>query len=312
MDVKKPARYVFGPVPSRRLGRSLGVNLAPFKTCTFDCIYCQLGRTTNQTLCRRLYVPVADLLAEVERKLRHHRPDFVTLSGSGEPTLHSQLGLIISEIKKLTLIPVAVLTNGSLLSESDVRAACAQADVVMPSLDAATASIFRRINRPCLDILFSRVVQGLTAFRQEFGGRLWLEVFLVQGVNDEVAHALKLRDLLAPMRADRIHLNTVARPPAEPHVRAVPLDQMQHIQSILGPTAEVIADFHEEEPDTAASATEDDLLALLRRRPCTLSDIAAGLALHPNEAVKRLDGLLRRNLVTASGSDGKQYFLVRS
>ena len=179
----QPFKYVFGPVPSRRLGRSLGVDLVPFKTCTYNCVYCQLGRTTCQTATRKEYVPLGEVADEVRRRLETEpAPDYVTLSGSGEPTLHSRIGEVIAALKGMTRTPVAVLTNGSLLHEPDVQEALSQADVVLPSLDAGDPWVFDYVNRPHPDIAFEAMAGGLVKFRERFRTTMWLEVFLLDGV----------------------------------------------------------------------------------------------------------------------------------
>lgn len=167
-------QHVFGPVPSRRLGRSLGVDLVPFKTCTYDCIYCQVGRTTCKTMERKEWVPMDLVLDELEGKLAC-RPDYVTLSGSGEPTLHSRLGEIIEQIQAMTDVPVAVLTNGWLLWQPQVRAELALADMVLPSLDAGDPTKFNFINRPHPSLSFDRVVEGLIAFVPSSRGGIGLK-----------------------------------------------------------------------------------------------------------------------------------------
>ncbi|GAG90670.1 unnamed protein product, partial [marine sediment metagenome] len=173
---EKKQEYIFGPVPSRRLGRSLGIDLVPFKTCTYDCIYCQLGRTTNKTLARKDWAPINRVIKQLSSKL-DSKPDYITLSGSGEPTLFSRLEELISKIKNITDIPVAVLTNGSLLWLPEVRNALKAADMVVPSLDAGSSQIFQYVNRPHRDITFSRMLEGLVKFRNEYNGKYWLEVF---------------------------------------------------------------------------------------------------------------------------------------
>ncbi|MHC4423584.1 MAG: radical SAM protein, partial [Planctomycetota bacterium] len=186
-------KYVFGPVPSRRLGRSLGVDIVPFKVCTLDCVYCQLGSTINKTIERKEYIPIEPVLAELKDRLDGGlQADFITVSGSGEPTLNSRLGELIDGIKKITDIPVAILTNGTLLYRGDVRADCAKADVVVPSLDAGDEETFRKINHPCSDISIEKLVSGLCAFRKEFAGQIWLEVFLAEDLNTNAEQITKL------------------------------------------------------------------------------------------------------------------------
>ena len=209
-------KYVYGPVPSRRLGRSLGVDLVPFKTCTYDCIYCQLGRTTDQTTRRLEYVETDKVLAELKAKLESAAlPDYVCLAGSGEPTLHAAIGEVITGIKRLTRAPVAVLTNGSLLWEGDVQQALMEADLVMPSLDAGDEAVFQRVNRPHREIAFETMVDGLAAFTARFPRLVWLEVLLVDGITGTERQVEKIAALARRIRPGRVQINTVSRPPAE-------------------------------------------------------------------------------------------------
>lgn len=288
--------YVFGPVPSRRLGRSLGVDLVPFKTCSYDCIYCQLGRTTHKTVDRREWVPLDEVVAELQERLAS-RPDYVTLSGSGEPTLYARVGDLIDRIRSLTDIPVAVLTNGSLLWQAEVRRQLLDAHLVMPSLDAGDKSMFNAVNQPHTDIAFERMLEGLIAFRDEYRGQYWLEVFLLGGHTAVPADARKIAECVGRIRPDRVQLNTVTRPPAEDYAVAVPLRQLRELAALFGPAAEVIADFKGVHLEGAFVATQQMVLQLLQRRPCSVEDIAQGLAIHPNEAAKHVERLLARGLV---------------
>ncbi len=172
--------HVFGPVPSRRLGRSLGVDLVPFKTYSYDCIYCQLGRTTNKTIERREWTPIDAVLDEVKENIAA-RPDYITLSGFGEPTLCTHLGELIKGIRSFTDIPVAVLTNGSLLWQKEVRREVAASQLIVPSLDAGNARMFEAVNRPHEDLSFEQMIEGLIALREEFSGDIWLDVFPLGG-----------------------------------------------------------------------------------------------------------------------------------
>jgi len=300
--------YVFGPVPSRRLGRSLGIDLIPFKTCTYDCIYCQLGQTTAKTVERKTYVPVNVVLDEVKRRLeRGPRPDYITLSGSGEPTLHSEIGEAIQGIKAITEIPLAVLTNGSLLWMEDVRKALLNADLVVPSLDAGTSKAFRHINRPHEAIDFDRMVDGLVAFSQEYSGELWLEIFFVEGINDTDEEISHMVDLSKRIKPNRIQLNTVTRPPAEDMSQPLGKEKLEQIAKRFDPQAEVIADIAPEMTDTQRGCM-DDILAMVRRRPCTLEDISEAFSLNPSDVVKYLHELERKGSIESKSVDGKTYF----
>ena len=288
--------YVFGPVPSRRLGRSLGVDLVPFKTCTYDCIYCQLGRTTRKTVERREWAPLDDVVAELQERLAS-RPDYVTLSGSGEPTLYSRVGDLIDRIRSLTDIPVAVLTNGSLLWQAEVRRQLLGAHVVMPSLDAGDGSVFNAVNRPHADIAFEQVLEGLIAFRDAYRGQYWLEVLLLGGYTALPVDARKIAEHVGRIRPDRVQLNTVTRPPAEDYAVAVPRRCLCELAALFDPAAEVEADARGVCLDAGFAATRQAVLELLERRPCSVSDIARGLGIHRNEAAKHVDELLARRRV---------------
>lgn len=300
---------VFGPVFSCRLGKSLGVDLVPFKTCTYDCIYCQLGRTTRKTLERQAFFPVAAVLREVEAKLAAGPPpDYITLSGSGEPTLYSEIEAVIAGLKKMTRIPVAVLTNGSLLYQAEVRQALLRADVVLPSLDAGDADLFNYVNRPHPALNFHQMVEGLIRFREEYRGALWLEVFLLGGVTAIESEVRKLAGWIAKIKPDKIQVNTVTRPPAEDFALAVPADELLRLAPRLGEKTEVIAPVPKV---TAASAwnREEEFLNVLRWHPVTLEEIAAGLGIHPAEAAKRVQELLATGKIKSQKQVGIIYYL---
>ena len=305
--MKKPTSYVFGPVPSRRIGRSLGVDLVPFKTCTYDCIYCQLGSTTNRTLERREWVPMEAVLDELQRKLAC-RPDYITLSGSGEPTLHSRLGEIIGRIKAMSDVPVAVLTNGSLLWQKEVRAEVALADLVLPSLDADSDSIFRFINRPHPDISFEQMVEGLIALRREFSGQYWLEVFLLGGYTAIEATVKRLAALAKRIGPDRVQLNTVARPPTEDFAMAVSAEALEKYAKFFHPPAEVIAKRPSRLGHKSDNIPPGAVLAMLRRRPCTAEHVALGLGLNRLEAIKQLEALMAKSRIETYRHEGEVFY----
>lgn len=299
--------YVFGPVPSRRLGRSLGVDLVPFKTCSYDCIYCQLGRTTCQTIERQEWVPMEDVLEELKHKLRS-QPDYVTLSGSGEPTLHARLGDMIEHIQAMTAVPVAVLTNGSLLWQPQVREEIALADVVLPSLDTPDPERFASVNRPHPEVTFERLVDGLEALRREFAGQYWLEVMVLGGFTASPAAVRQLAEWTRRFRPDKVQLNTAVRPPAEDCATAVPREQLTELARMFEPPAEVIAEYHPGSRTTTADASQPAILELLRRRPCTGDDLAGGLALRPLELTKHLAVLEAAGLVVRQRHGGLVYY----
>ncbi|MCK4648231.1 radical SAM protein, partial [bacterium] len=280
MGKDREMRYIFGPVPSRRLGISLGVDLVPYKTCTFNCIYCQLGRTTNYTLKRKEYIKTQKVLKELKEKLANWRTDklakqkinYITLSGSGEPTLNVKIGEIISGIKKMTSIPVAVLTNGSLLYRKEVRDSLKKADLVIPSLDAASAKIFKRINRPVKTLKVEKIIKGLVDFEKEYRGKIWLEIMLVKGINDRKEEIEKLKRAIAKIKPDRVQLNTVARPPCEKFAKALSKGELEKIKNLLGPPTEVIVDFERGALPEKMKDLKKGIMTMLKRRPATVKD----------------------------------------
>jgi wyosine [tRNA(Phe)-imidazoG37] synthetase (radical SAM superfamily) len=303
------ANQVFGPVPSRRLGRSLGVDLVPFKTCSYDCIYCQLGRTTCKTIERREWVPIDDVFDELKTRLSSE-PDYITFSGSGEPTLFSRLAELIDRIKAMTRVPVAVLTNGSLLWQEDVRRELMNADLIIPSLDAGDEAMFRRVNRPREEISFAQMLDGLTEFRRGFRGEYWLEVFVVgayTAIRGELAKVARCVDRIRP---DRVQLNTVTRPPAEDYAVGLSSERLGGLASVFRPRAEIIADFRGVHREAEFVAGREEILQMLLRRPCSVDDIAHGLGMHRNEVVKYIEQLNAENLLEESRTADKLYYKV--
>ena len=296
-------------VPSRRLGRSLGVDFVPFKTCTYDCIYCQLGRTTVKTVERKEYAPVKAVVKEVEERLKKiSPPDYITLSGSGEPTLHSRITDISAGIKQISAVPVAVLTNGSLLWLDEVRDALSNADLVIPSLDAGSEATFVRVNRPHGGISFHDMVEGLRSFRYTFGGAVWLEVFITGGVTDSEDEILRLKTLVKRIDPERIQLNTAVRTPAEAYAGLVPREKMEKIATSFGSECEVIADYSGVHNHGDFSPTREEVFELLRLRPCSIDDISAGLGLHRNEAIKYIQELMDKELIRMEKRRGKRLY----
>jgi wyosine [tRNA(Phe)-imidazoG37] synthetase (radical SAM superfamily) len=308
-------RHVYGPVASRRLGFSLGVDIIPYKTCTLDCVYCQLGPTPKTTVRRGRWFPPDEILAQIKEAVDSgQRIDVITFSGSGEPTLCRDLGRLIRAIKKMTAIPVAVLTNATLLSRKEVRRELLAADVVVPSLDAVRGPVFRRVNRPNPALDDRRIIEGLVRFREEFKGEIRLEVMLVKGVNDGPADIEALQAAVARIRPDRIELNTVVRPPAEPGASPLGPAALARIRARLGPRAEVVASYaaKKQKPSASGAQLETSLLATLRRRPQTAEDLAAALGRHRDEILKALAGLAARGLIRERRHGGRTHFSARA
>jgi len=309
--VASEKKYFYGPVPSRRLGRSYGVDIVPFKVCTLDCIYCQLGKTTEKTIERKDYGPIEPMLAKLKETLAGGlEADFITIAGSGEPTLNLRLGELTDGIKKITDIPVAILTNGTLLYKEDVRADCAKADVVMPSLDAGDEQTFQRINRPHKDISIENLISGLCAFRDEFAGRIWLEVFFVEGLNTNAEQIAKIRDAIEIIRPDKVQLNTAVRPTAEADIKRMDSEKLRSIAARLGSRCEVVADFSLSHYGGSFENKAEDVLSILKRRPCSLNDICSGLGIGRNEALKYVTSLQQKGIICSEKKDGIIFFKV--
>ncbi len=291
-------KYIFGPVPSRRLGSSLGIDLIPFKTCSFNCIYCQLGRTTTRTISRKEYTPVKAILSELKEALRRKRPiDNLTLSGSGEPTLNSRLGKIIREIRKLTTLPLAVLTNGSLLFQEKVREELKGADLVIPSLDSAVQSTFEQINRPFKGLHIDQIIDGIRVFSQDFKGNIYLEIMMIKGINDAQAEVKRLAEALSGINPAKVQLNTVVRPPVESSARPLTITEMKAIKEMLGNRAEIISEYDRTEFSGYEIEAESEIIKLVLRRPATLTDLSNSLGIHPAEAVKYIETLTQKGLI---------------
>lgn len=224
---------------------SLGINLVPHKICDFACIYCQLGRTGELTCERKEYIKIEDLVSELRLWLQNNAEgakdlNYITISGSGEPTLNVKIGDLIQEIKKFTSIPLATITNASLLNDKEVRGALLNVNLVVPSLDAVIPEVFNRINRPHQNIKIEEIINGLLTFKKEFRGRIWLEVMLVRGANDDLRYIKKLKEVIEQINPDKIHLNSPVRTTAEPDVLAVDKNKLEKIKEILGEKCEII------------------------------------------------------------------------
>jgi wyosine [tRNA(Phe)-imidazoG37] synthetase (radical SAM superfamily) len=287
--------HLFGPVPSRRLGISLGVDLVPLKTCTLNCIYCECGRTTDLTLERKEYVPLTSVKKELSNYVANHpRPDYITFSGSGEPTLNSNIGDTLHFIRNhIHDIPVAILTNGTLFYLKQVREDIKDASLVMPSIDAATEKIFRKINRPDPRLKIDKIIEGLVTFRKEYSGQIWLEIFIVPGMNDTVHELTALKQAIEKIEPDQVQLNTLDRPGPVSTVRAATRQELEHIIHFWElENVSIIADvFKRKEILAYRKDTESAILGTIARRPCTLKDLSDILGLQMNEVNKYLDVL---------------------
>ena len=323
-------KYLFGPVPSRRLGRSLGVDLIPFKTCTMDCTYCQLGETPCAVSERGDYVPIQDVLAELERwRTTDGQADHITLAGSGEPTLHTRFGEVLRWVKDNTDIPSVLLTNGSLLHLPEVRTAAALADKVKVTLSAWDEASFRQIHRPAQDVTFDLLVEGERVFRREYTGELSVEVFIVDGVNSDVSNVRKIAAIAETLNPDRIDLNTAVRPPADSGVHAATPEQLAELAKLFGPKATVAASFktkvsggrgsdgalpsnqNKSQAIAECGITPEALLSLIKRHPATCAQLAREFNQPAGEMAKMLGRMVASGLLNEDRRDGESYFFLR-
>jgi wyosine [tRNA(Phe)-imidazoG37] synthetase (radical SAM superfamily) len=301
-------RHLFGPVPSRRFGRSLGVDLTPYKICTQDCIFCQLGRTTDLTVLRGEYVPVDEVIAELGQWLKSQgKADYITLSGSGEPTLHSRFHEVIRFVRENSTIKTVLLTNGSLFHIPEVRSGASLAHIVKVSLSAWDQKSYAWVNRPHPSIEFKQIIDGLKRLRNQFFGPLWIEVFLVWGMNSTSSDVSRIAMLAEEIIPDRIQLNTVVRPPAEDFVDAVPKEYIMSLCPLFRPTAEIIPDFNAGK-DIELQASKETVLAILRRRPCTADHIGKAFGMHLNEVSKYLGSLMQDGQIREERKSGDIYY----
>jgi len=269
-------RFVFGPVPSRRLGQSLGVDPVPPKTCNWNCVYCQIGHTTGLHTERQDFFPPDDILAEIRGAVAAAGPDsvdWITFVGSGETALCSSLGRLIREVKGMTDIPVAVITNGSLLHLPSVRDELCAADAVLPTVDAGSEGLFRRINRPHRSLSLDQLVRGLVDFRREYTGNLWVEVMLIRGLNDTEEALEDIARILRQVQPDRVHLSLPSRPPSETWVQLPDAEGLTRAARILGTTAQVPQASAGDLQLSGAQDLEERIVDIVSRHPISESEL---------------------------------------
>ena len=265
-------KYIYGPVPSRRMGLSVGISPIADGHCNYSCIYCQLGRTRNMTNERKRYFDYKDIIEEFKLYLsKDIKFDVATIVGDGEPTLYADLGILIDELKLLTDKPIAVITNGALLYDSKVREDLKNADIILPSLDATDEEMFKKINRPHGSIKFDDVIRGLRIFSNEYKGQLWIETMIVEGINDNRKFFLDLKELLSTIKYHKLYINSPVRPPAETYVKEVSKDVIEEAVSILGGISidKLVSEgfYSEDEDDYEA------VLGIIRRHPMNQFEI---------------------------------------
>jgi len=304
-------KYLFGPVPSRRLGMSLGVDLVPFKICTLDCVYCECGLTTKLTLERKEYI----LSSRIKEELTHFfenspKPDFITLTGSGEPTLNTKIGEIIDFCKANFSTKVAVLTNGTLFYEPQVRKDLLNADVVLPSFDAAKVDSFKKINKPHNNLNINNYLQGLIEFRNQFKGEIWLEILILPDYNNSLDDIIELKKAIEKIKPNKVQLNTLDRPGAIADLKSAPLAELKHIVELWQFTnVEIVSrQYNRQDIKSFGSDIEQTIIQTIKRRPCTIEDLIQILGLDIKELNKYLSVLASENKIYTELLNNQFYY----
>lgn len=304
-------KHIFGPVPSRRLGISLGVDIIPYKTCTLDCVYCECGKTTDETIERKRFIEPSVILDEIREAVSGDKHiEYITFSGSGEPTLNIDLGRIIRGIKAMTDIPTAVLTNGTLLYDPEVRVDLALADLVLPSLDAVTPEVFAKINRPHCELDIGRIIEGLIAFRNQYPGEIWLEIFIAAGINDGDAELDKIYHAVRKIRPDKVQLNSLDRPPAYEDIREVCIETLEKIKEKWRDLpVEIVKRIRKRKEIASFSRNlENNIVNTINRRPLTIEDLEALTGKNKLELFKYIDVLEKEKKIKAQVVGDKIFF----
>ncbi|HLV31307.1 MAG TPA: radical SAM protein [Chitinispirillaceae bacterium] len=310
-------RYLFGPVHSRRLGISLGVDMVPFKTCSFNCIYCECGKTTNLTQERKEYVPVEDLKTELRHFLsKDPKLDYVTFAGSGEPTLHTGIGEVIRFVKEsFPQYKTAILTNGSLLHLQQVREAILPCDLVKPSLDAVSEDVFYSINRPHCNLHSKTVIDGLIQFSKEYHGALWVEVFIAPGINDNKEELKLIKETLQKINPTRVQLNSLDRPGAVEWITPAEINSLKVIAEFLKPLVVEIVSRKNRKTEIHEYSDEDaqqTILSLLRRRPSTIEELSVIAGLRVDQIYDIITKLTASGEISEEAVGKKQFFRLRT
>ncbi|HOG63873.1 MAG TPA: radical SAM protein [Spirochaetota bacterium] len=305
--------HIFGPVPSRRLGRSLGIDCVPYKTCNLDCVYCECGATTDQTETRGDWFSEDEILDELRVWLDEHpAPDWITFAGSGEPCLFQGIGNLAKRIKEMTGTRLALITNGVLLKDEHVRKEARIFDLVLPSLDAATQDAFVRINRPLPGLDVRDIVEGLIRFREEFAGSIWLEVFIVPGVNDGADEIQALREAILKISPERIQLNSLDRPGTDDSVAVATLDCLKGIQRMIGlSNVEIISRSAIGSPGEIPPEPEAEkrIVMTLLRRPSTTGDLVSASGLPVSQVQLLLADMKRRGQIEKKIVHGDEFWV---
>jgi wyosine [tRNA(Phe)-imidazoG37] synthetase (radical SAM superfamily) len=309
---------IYGPVLSRRFGYSLGIDIVPYKICTYDCIYCQLGKTTNKTVERKRYISIdlAELIEGLKKAIKDNkRIDYITFSGAGEPTLNQDIGILINKVKEATDIPVVVLTGGGILYKESVRDDIKKADIIKVSFDAPNDKILRKVNRPSHEIDFAKNIEGLKKMLKVFEGKIWLEIMLIKGINDDISVAEEFKKIIDEIDdigtgIEKIHLNTAVRPTGSKDVSIPDLERLNKIKTILGRKAELIKYKEIKVSGSGRKNLSNDIIELSKRRPVSIKDINESLKVNINEVIKCLRELLIEGKLKYKIYNSTKYYYV--
>ncbi len=304
-------RHVFGPVPSRRLGLSLGIDLIPCKTCSYDCIYCQVGKTTDRIMEPSSFVPVSGVIDELREVLSKTSPDVITLAGSGEPTLNTDIDSVIQEIKKITSIPLTLLTNGSLLWNKQIREKVKDVDILIPTLSTVYEDTFKRIHRPHSGLKLTDIIQGLKDIRKEYKKDLFLEVVLLSGINDTDKEISGISKVVREIGPEKVQLNTVVRPPSEPIALSVSNEKLEEIKEYLGGNTEVIASKPLKSREGIADSKLGHVIEMMKRRPVTADDISKSLNINEEETKRLIKELRIKGWIQEQGHGNHLFYTAK-
>lgn len=303
--------YVFGPIPSRRLGLSLGVDVIPPKICTYDCLYCEVGKTTRKIVDASSFITLDKIAAELETALIKNSPDTITLAGSGEPTLNSEIDKIISFIRERTDIQIALLTNGSLFWKKDTLKKVLASDIILPTLSTVFSDTYKTIHRPCHGLSVSLLISGLKALRKRYQGLIFLEVVLLSGINDTEKEIEGLKRTIDEISPDKVQLNTIIRPPSDPRAMPVDMERMEIIKGFIGNKAEVIGYMPSRKQAVEHDSARLSVIEMARRRPVRLTDIAEALNKTPDRTERLIKGMLIKGDISEKRHEGELFYTAR-
>ncbi len=304
--------FLFGPVPSRRLGLSLGINIIPHKTCNYNCVYCEVGKTTFLTNKRQSFYNVEDIKKDfLEHVDRVGKFDFITFSGSGEPTLNKDIGELIRFVKSFNKAKIAVLTNGSLLYLEEVRQDLYEADIVIPSLDAALESTFKRINQPHKELKLQNIIEGIKQFVLEFKGEVWLEIVFAKGINDKKDDIEALKRAIEYIGPKKVQIGTIERPPAFSGVARLSNEELIDIYMALKDyNVELIKPFSDKNIDFK-EFLEKSIIKMISIRPCSAKELADVFDTNEKDIDAIISTLIQEKKAYYKTFGGKEFISAR-